>query len=144
MRSWLPQADADVRRCMLEIAITTEKSKSVTDTQLSEESIDRPELHSCSATGQTHSRCSDVVVAIRCDERHTRKSFDEAQPRGGRHESLQQFLNDETRGDDQVIAGQCPTQFLDVGRIDRGVSSQCQRPHAGVDKNGHSRERSAL
>jgi len=72
------------------------------------------------------------------------EAFDGGITRPRAAEPLEQLLQDEAGGEDGYVAAKRTSELGDLRRALGRVPAQGQRPHAGVDEQTHSRDRSAL
>ena len=112
--------------------------------QLSEQRIDRADLDACSAACVPEVGGCDMVVTIRLQQGQSREALDDLCTGLRCGESLQQFLENQPRRDDDIVAHEGVLQQIDFGFGRRDITAQCERPNAGVDKQRHDRARSAL
>ena len=80
------------------------------NTELREESVDRPDLHAASAAGVSKSGCRDVVIPVGRKKGQSCEAFDHAIARARSAEALKQFLENEARRKDGLTGLQCPGQ----------------------------------
>lgn len=144
-RSWCatPEAQRSVSRHVLEIPICTEHREVVPQAELCQESVDRTDLHAMPPAGRAQIRRGDVVVPVRHEQRQRREPLEDRVARLRSLEPLQDLLQNQAGRADRLAAPQRAGKELHR-RVVRPVPSQRQRPHAGVDEEAHSRDRSAL
>ena len=112
--------------------------------QLCEHRVDRPDLYPRSSANVPEFCCGDVVCAIWLQQWQCGKALDDLDTRFRARKSLEQLLQDQTRGDDDIGSEQGVLQFLNFWLSPRGVAAQRERPDARIDEESHLRERSAL
>lgn len=76
------------------------------NTQLGDESVDGSDLDTLAATSVSQSSGFDVVVQVRSDDREQREGSDDLVSRLRTVEALKELLQDETRRDDDITAGE--------------------------------------
>ncbi len=112
--------------------------------KLRQQSVNRPDLNAIAAACIPQLRSLDMIAAIGNEQRQRREPLDDLCAVARAEKSLEKFLNDKTGCMESIAGLDGPHQFVHL-RCRRGwVSSQRQRPNAGVDKKAHPRERSAL
>jgi len=116
----------------------------VPNAELRNQRVDCPELDSRAPAAVAKCSGINVIRAIRRQHRQSGKLRDELVMGLGAAKALQQLLENKPSGDDGVVSGQCGTQCLNLWRRRIGVAPKCKRPYAGVDEQGHRRERSTL
>lgn len=80
--------------------------------QLGEQRIDRTDLGTCSATLVPEVGRCDVVLAIRLQQRQRREALDDLPTRLWPGESLKQFLENNSRRDDDIGAHERAFELL--------------------------------
>ena len=129
---------------MLEVTVCREQGVAVSNAQLNEQGVNGAELHA-GAPARVAQVCRAYVVgAIRLYERDMSEAVDDLLTRTSGYETLQQLLQDQTGGHDDVFAAERTAKFRDFGGVVWSVATKRERPHARVDKQGHDRERSDL
>ena len=133
-----------MRRSQKEVVIGGEHRQLVTNAELRKHGVNRADLQSCATTTISQLRGIDVILPVRRQKRQGRESIDDvfARPRTG--ESLQQFLQDQSSGDDGATTFKGIAQGTHLRSRGGAAASQRKRPHAGIDEQIHLRERSAL
>lgn len=117
----------------------------MTYAKLSKQRIDGAHLYSCSAANVPDSCRANMIVPVWLYERQSSKPLDDLRVRLRSGEALQQFLEDKSGSDDDIVSQQCVSEGLDLGLACFRVSTQRERPDARVDQQRHAqRERSAL
>ena len=115
----------------------------MSNTQLRDECINRPYLDALASTKVSPSSRFDVVVDLGCDDREQRKTFYDLAGCFRTVETLEQFLQDDSRRNDRVATGDGPLKKVDFWAR-RSVPPQRQRPDARVYENIQRRDRSFL
>lgn len=98
-----------------EVAITREELKLVTNTKLSDESVDRAHLNAFSPAQVPQFGCFDMILHVGCDERKNRKMPHDLIAGPGTLEPLQKFLEDQPCGEDGVTHLERPCEERDLG-----------------------------
>ena len=114
------------------------------DAELGDDRVDCANLHAGSAACVSQGGCGDMVLPVRLDQGERGESFDDLRVGPGSCEALKQFLQDQAGGDDDIASGESLFERLDLRFFSLDISPECERPDAGIDKEGHLRERSAL
>ena len=70
------------------------------DAKLGEQGVDGADLHAGATAAIAQIRGVDVILPVRCDERQRREPLDDVFARTRAGESLQQFLQDQSRSHD--------------------------------------------
>jgi hypothetical protein len=116
----------------------------MTDAQLGQEGIDRPDLHAAASAAISQLGRTNVILAIRHQQRDGRKAIQYPIASLGAGEALKKLLQDQTCRKDGLAA----FDGLDKGmyfRRRRGrIAPKSKRPHAGVHEKAQPRIRSAL
>lgn len=116
----------------------------MSDAELQDKCVDCAYLHARPAA-QISERCSgNVVFAVWLKQCERRKSLDDLTACFCARKTLQQFLQDDARGDDHVGSGQSVLECLYLGRFNLDIPSEGKRPDARVNEERHLRDRSAL
>ena len=114
------------------------------DGQVGDEGIDRADLNTSGTQRVAHARRSDVIFARGREVLQRSEHLDDLRPGSFRDDALEQFLQDQPGGGDDLTTGERIAQRPDLGHIRRSVPAQRERPDARVDEQAHPRERSAL
>ena len=114
------------------------------DAELSENRIDRPDLHASPASTISDLRCLEVIVAIRRHEGQRGEARDDRLLRTRSLKALKEFLVDEAGRNNEIAAAQRSLESTDLGEGGRRVAPKREGPDARVDEEGQSRERSFL
>ena len=85
-----------------------------------------------------------MILAIWRQQRKRCEPLDNLSPRLRPRKPLQQFLQDESGGDDDICSGERFLERLNFGLFALDIASECERPDARIDKEAHLRERPAL
>ena len=129
---------------MDKVVVGRQQRESVTDAQLREQGIDGTYLHTGTAAAISQFSSVDVILPVRGEERQGREPADDVVARTWAGKPLQQFLQDQPRGDDGFVAFKGVAQrehFRGGGNL---IATEGERPDAGIDEQRHLRERSAL
>lgn len=131
-------------RHVLEVVITRKHQQVVANAELSKERIKGSGLYAMSTTDVTQFGGVDMVLPFRHQEGQCRKPLNDLLSRFRPGKTLQEFLQDEAGGQDRVPVLEHPDQCHDLCSRGGPVTAQRKRPHAGIDENAQSRERSDL
>lgn len=126
------------------IMVGRQQRQFVTDAQLREQSVDRADLHAGATTAIAQFCGVNVIPSIGSKERQGGRPFNDVVTRARTSESLEQFLEDQPRGHDDLALLEGMTQGLHLRGTGVSVATQGEGPNAGVDEQRHRRERSAL
>ena len=127
-----------------EVLICAQKNEVMPDAKLRNQSVDRSDLHTRSATHVSHTRRCHMVFAIRLKQSQRRKPLHDLFACLGSSKALKKFLQDKTSRHDNVGARKRIFQRLHLGCFNFNVTSEGQRPDARINQERHFRERSAL
>ena len=116
----------------------------MTDTELCENGVDRSKLNSGATTLISQFRGVDVILPIRDQERKCRKPVNNGFAGPWANESLQQFLQNQTRSYNAVSTIYGAHQRRHLGGVLDVVTPEPKRPNAGINEKNHRRARSAL
>lgn len=131
-------------RGVYEVLIGAQQNKLVPDAELRDERVDGAHLHARPAASVSQGCGIDMVLAVWLDQCERTQTLDDL-PAGLRaREALQEFLQDQARGDDDIGTAQCILERLHMRFLDLDIASERQRPDACIDQQRHLRERSAL
>ena len=108
------------------------------------ERIDGPDLHAVAAAVVSQLGRFDVILELGHDHGKQGEVADDSLPDAGPAEPLKQLLKDQSGCDHDIAALQALPQERYLGDRGRRRSSKSKRPHARVDEEVHSRERSDL
>ena len=116
----------------------------MTDAELCEQGVDGADLHAGATASIAQFRGIDVILPVWSEERQGREPADDVVARTWAGKPLQQFLQDQPRGDDGFAAlkGVAQREHCRGGR--NLIATEGERPDAGIDEQCHRRERSAL
>ena len=139
-----PYAQRTMCRGQYEIVVGRQERKLVADAELREHGVDRADLQAGPATTISQVRGIDVILPVRGQKRQGGEPVDDvfARPRAG--ESLQQFLQNQPRGQDSVATFEGIAQRPHLWGRCGLVAAECKRPDTRIDEQAHERERSAL
>ena len=112
--------------------------------ELGDQRIDRSDLDARPAASVPEFRCGNVIVPGRLEQREGRKSFDDLFACLCAGETLQQLLQDDSRGHDDIRSQQGFLEVLHLRCLCLAVASERQGPDARVNEQCHPRDRSAL
>jgi len=87
---------------MRKVLVHCEQRYLVPDAELCEQCINGADLDSRPTASVAQSRCVDVVISIRLEERQRRKALDNLGLRLGAGEALQKLLQNQSCGDDYL------------------------------------------
>ena len=93
-----------------EVSVRRQQGEIVTDAELREESVDRPDSDAAPAAGIAKGGCRDVVFPVGDEEGEGGEAFDDAISRARPVEALKKLLENEARGEDGRTDLQCPGQ----------------------------------
>ena len=126
------------------ITVGCEQRQLVTDAKLRDDGVDRADLQAGATTAIAQLRGVDMIQSVRSQERQRRKPVNDVFSRTRAGKSLQQFLQDETCDDERFANFESMTQDANFRCRGSLVAAEGKRPDAGIDEQGHRRERSAL
>ena len=129
---------------MPEVLVGGQQRQAILQAKLRVESIDRSDLDSPPSAGGAQFSGTDVRSTIRNEQRQRCKCLKNACSGTGTLEALQQFLEDESGGEQLVTGLKRTIQKSDFGDDGRTVATQGQRPDACVDEELQERLRSPL
>ena len=98
-----------------EVSVRRQHGEIVTDAELREESVDRPDSDAAPAAGIAQGGCRDVVFPVGHEEGEGGEALDDAISRARPMEALKKFLENEARGEDGLADLQCPRQGGHLG-----------------------------
>ena len=127
-----------------EVHVRAQQRQVVSDADLGEQSVDSSYLNAGPATGVAELSRRNVVLTVRLKQGQRGKALDDLRSRLRTCKSLKKLLQDQTGSDNDVGPEQRIFEHLYLGLGRRAVTAQCKRPDAGVNKERHLRERSAL
>lgn len=127
-----------------EVAIGRQHRQVVAKAKLRQQRIDRADLHARAPAYIAQFGRRDVVLPCRYDQWQRGKAVEKARPVARPGEALQQFLEHQPRRDQRLVGLDGADQRAHFAGRGRCIATQRQRPDAGVDKEAHSRDRSAL
>ena len=85
-----------------------------------------------------------MVLTVRLYQCERGESLDDLRFCPRSCEALKQFLQDQAGGDDDIASSESFFEYLDLRFFSCNISPECERPDAGINEEGHLRERSAL
>lgn len=115
----------------------------VPDAELRQQRVNRTQLNTGAATHIPQVRSVNMVTAVGHDQRQCGKSLYEILVCTRAGETLQQFLQYQSGGDNRFAAAQGRFQRRDLRSERFCIAPERQRPNTGVYEQRH-RERSAL
>ncbi len=115
----------------------------MSNTKLADECINRPYLDALASTMVSPSSRFDVVLDLRCDDGEQRKTLYDLVGCFRTVETLEQFLQDYSRRNHRVAAGDRPLEQVNF-RARGSIPPQRQRPDARVYEDIQRRDRSFL
>jgi hypothetical protein len=129
---------------MRKIFVRGQQCQCVTDTKLGEQGIYSTDLYTGTAALVAQFGRSDVILAIRIEKWQRAKAINKVFARTGSGESLQQLLQYQSSCDDHIAPFDGLSQRQHLRSQGIRIAAKCQRSNAGVNKQRHERERSAL
>lgn len=114
------------------------------DTKLSKQRVYGTDLDTVSAALVAQSRRGDIVVTVWFDGPNRRKTLDYLRAGSRPLIALQQFLQYDSRGVNSLAATECIPQAPNLQLFGGPISTQSERPDAGVHEQPHVRVRSRL
>ena len=127
-----------------EVLVRRQQAQSVPDAQPGQEGVDRADLNPASAAVVPQSRGFDVILDLWRNDGEEREFFHDPLCLGRSLESLEQFLEHDSRAHDHVAALQALVEKNHLGRTWSRSAPERQRPNARVHEKVHDRDRSAL
>jgi hypothetical protein len=127
-----------------EVFVGGQHCQIMTYAQLSQQRIDRSDLHTISAAMISQFRRPDMIVAIWRQQRHRGKTIQNLIATLWPEETLKQFLKNEARGQKRFTAFDGADQHPDLAARSRRVAPERQRPDTCIDEETQSRDRPAL
>ena len=94
--------------------------------ELGQEGIDGSDLDASATTGVADFGRSDVVLAVRCDQRQDGKAFDDGVVGFGTSETLKQFLQDQARRIKRFPRRQACSKTADFWNVARRILAECE------------------
>ena len=131
-------------RRVYEVLIRAQQNNIVPDAELGDERIDCADLHPRPAACVSKACRGDMVITVWLDQCERGEALHDLLARPGTREALQQFLQDQSGGDDDVRTGERLSECPHLGFFNLDIASERQRPDARIDQERHLRERSAL
>ena len=111
-------------------------------------------MHNCASSASIVPTCTpaaiaqfcgvDVILSLGNKKWQGFESCDDVAARARTGESLQQFLEYQPRGHDNLATLKSPAQDLHLGRGGVPVAPQGERPDTRIDEQRQCRERAAL
>jgi hypothetical protein len=111
---------------MSEVLVGRQHRQVMAYAQLSQKRVDCSDLHAISAAMISQLRRPDVVVAIRYQQRHRRKSIQDLIAASRPREALKQFLENQARRQKRFTVFDCMDQHPDLPTRSRPIASQRQ------------------
>ena len=139
-----PHAQRAMPRGQKEVVIGSEHRQLMTDAELREHRVNRTNLQASATAAISQLRSTDMILPVRGQKRQGREPIDDVFARPWAGESLQQFLQNQSRGYDGVAAFKGMSQGAHFRSAGGAIASERKRPHAGIDEQTHLRERSVL
>jgi hypothetical protein len=123
-----------MRRGQEKVIIGREHRQLMTNAQLRKHGVNRADLQAGATTAIAQFCGVDMILPLRGQKRQGRETIDNvfARPRAG--ESLQQFLQDQSRGYDGIATFKGIAQGAHLRSRRGAVASKRKRPDASVDK----------
>ncbi len=116
----------------------------MSNAQLRNQRVDCPHLNSRAPAAVAKFGGVNVILSIWDQQRQSGKLPDEFLLGLWSRKALQELLQNEPGSDDGVAPFKRGTQGLNLRLREIGIAAKCQRPYAGIDKQGHRRDRSTL
>ncbi len=110
-------------RCMHVVLIGAQQNELVPDAKLRDDCVDCANLHTRPAACVSKACRGNMVFTVWLDQRQRRETLHYLRARLGAREALQQLLQDEASGNDDVCTGERLLQCLNRGFLDLNVSS---------------------
>ena len=127
-----------------EVPIGRQQRQIMSDAELGDESVNRSDLNSLPPTSVAQGSGLDVIREVRSQERQGREPGNDLRSRPGAGETLEEFLQHDPRGENELSPLKRMNQRLHLGEVGRAFPSEGERPHARVDEELHDRDRSDL
>ena len=127
-----------------EVFVGRQHREIVADAELCEQGIDGCDPEPVFAALIAQVGGVHVIATIGNEEGQRAEALDDSLAVTGLEKTLQQLLQDEPGGEYLGAAFERLGQVRHLGAAGRRVATQGQRPDAGIDKQVHRRERSAL
>jgi hypothetical protein len=127
-----------------EVVVSRQHCQFVVNAKLGQESVDRSDLHSVATASVSQFGCLDVIVAIRHQQRHRRKTFENLISRLRPGESLQKLLKHEACRNYGLAALDRFDKRCDFSCGSGRIPPERKRPDAGIHEERQARFRSAL
>ena len=112
--------------------------------QLCKKGVDCPDLDARSTASIANFGGSDMILSFWLKQRKCCKPFDDLGAGLRAREALQKLLQHKAGCDNHICAQESILELLNLRLRSRGVAPKRQRPNAGVYKESHVRDRSAL
>jgi hypothetical protein len=129
---------------MCEVLVCAQERQLVPNAQLRQQRVDGADLHTRSSASVAQHSGGNVILAIGLKQRKRGKTLDDLSLSLRPRESLKQLLQHQASRHYNISAYQRVFERVHRGLRGLGVTSQCQRPNAGVHHQRHVRDRSAL
>ncbi len=120
-----------------EVLVCGEQDQIVPDGKLRKQRIDGADLHTRLPTRSSQRRSADMIIPIRLEQRQCGEALDDLSLRFGSREALQQLLKHEPGGYYDVRSEQSFFELLHFWFSGVDISTQCQRPDAGINEQRH-------
>lgn len=127
-----------------EIPVCRKHRQSVPDTELCKQCVDRAYLQASLPAMIAQDSSCNVVIPIRDQQRERREMPDDLVVRFRAGETLEKFLEYQSRRHHPVAALQRTFEGTDFSDVFRPVAAQQQRPDTRVDEQAHRRDLSLL
>ena len=128
-----------------EVFVCREERQLVAYAELRKQRIDRADLDTGLSTRIAQAGRTDVVFPVGLKQRQSGEPLDDLAARLGAREPLQEFLENETRREDDVGTEQGILQLAHLRPSGLPIAAKGKRPNAGIDQESHfRRDRSAL
>jgi hypothetical protein len=126
------------------IRIGREHRQIMPDAKLRQQGIDRTDLDTASPASVSQCGRVDVIAAVRGQERQSGEPRNDLFARSWAGKALQQFLKYQAGRQNRLTSADRLAQCGYFRERRRHVTSESQRPNAGIDEQAQSRLRSAL
>jgi len=144
----LPGSLPNTKRTMLrrqdEVHVGGKQRQVVPDAKLRNQCVNRPHLNPGASAAVAQIGGTHMIVSIRRQHRQCGELLDKFLTGLWAREALQQFLQNEPSDNDGVASVECRAQGRNLRCREVGITAKRQRPDAGINQDGHRRERSIL
>lgn len=127
-----------------EVRVGREHRQLESDAELGEQSVDGAELYSATPAVVPEVGGGDVIVAFGTQEGQGGEAVDDGGASARAAEALEELLEHQARREDRLAGAQSRAKTFHLGRCVWCIATQRERPHARVDEQAQSRDRSAL